>query len=199
MIALLRRRQMMQDSTASEKTTYIRSTESSAVSANILETPIIMPSNAIIVIDCSFIIEDLPTDGRISDFTRNQSSVVKASSERRLSYHTHGNDWTCTLIVPYSVAVKKIELNRPNSYMYVTLETGEVLTSTQPRTWQNVTTLFRLFLSSYCGISKVTQRNSGTIVHELIPTEVGGAVGMIDTVTGLFYQDTTGNAYLTEE
>ena len=120
------------------------------------------------------------------------------SSRSGFDYFYYGNNYLAQCS-PVGNKTKKLEMKKSSRIYTLTFEDETTMDSTYVNfAWANRTAPIRLYLRPHFKVSRITEVDSSDIlIHDLLPAEQGGEVGMLDVVTNVFYGDTTGNAYLT--
>ena len=168
-----------------------------ASSAVYFTTPITLPTGNNVIINCKLLApSQVASNTIIFDFTANKTSFKKESSNSYWAYQYFGNDWYSK--VAASKITKTIELKQSSGIFTLTFEDETIISSDYSRQWPSRTTNLRLRLAPHFIVKEITQNNSdGIAIHHMLPTSQNNIVGMIDTITGTFYESTNKNIYLT--
>ena len=184
---------------APNKIAYITSTETGYNTNNYLVTPILMPENSRIVVQ-GFLqaLSTIPSDTYFLNWsTTNKSNLKKQSSDNKLIYNYYGNDAAIVLTTGNNNIVE-VEFIPALSSVNLTLENGTIMTGVIPSfSFEIKTTPLRLYLKQYFQVSRIIWYDDDNyICSNLVPAIHNNAACLMDTVTGKFYHDTTGNAYI---
>ena len=160
-----------------------------------------MPTTSRVVIDCWLTLKNSLSGGSdyvFYDFTEYKTNIKRQSSNKTLVYRFYGgNDFVIACAIGDNI-VRRIELKPDSGIFTVTYENGNTENSGS-KGFRDRTQPFRMHLKPNFYVQRVQQVNisNGAVLHDIVPALVDSAVGLLDTVDGQFYDESSTTAFIT--
>lgn len=170
-----------------------------ALTENDYITPILMPKNSKVIIDCHLDLKDFDGQNyaKFFWFGANKTQICRGTGWF-VWYYVNTNDWTSRIDVDPSQIIETIQLEPDSGTGTFTLYFDDGTIGTASRgNWAYRSNNLQMNLRPNLYVKRIRQINEGDVlVHDITPVIQNGVVGMYDAVDGEFYGYPDTDAYI---